>query len=161
MFVDLRVKYPLFLSDFTETRICSTYFRKCLNLNFHKTRQVVAGFFHGDRQTYGLARIAKMIVAFHNFANVPKTFAPWWPPGWNKHSFIPCDFAHWYWSPCSSLLSSCIQWSVYPLKFYVLLLLAFVLPRIDLDLNLHIYLAPFVCHVPHASVHNWHYTTMA
>jgi len=43
----------------------------------------------------------------------------------------------------------------------VLLLLAFVLPRIDLDLNLHTYLPSFVCHVPHVRIRNWYYTTLA
>jgi len=43
----------------------------------------------------------------------------------------------------------------------VLLLLAFVLPRIDLDPNLRIYVPPFVCHVSHVRIHNWHCTTMA
>jgi len=65
---------------------------------------MVAGLFHGDRQTDGLAHIAVLIVALHSFANVPKMFSAWWPPGWNRHSFIPYDFAQWYWSPCSSLL---------------------------------------------------------
>jgi hypothetical protein len=129
--------------------------------SFTKPRQVVAGLFYGDRRTDTLAHMVKLIVAFHNFADVPKTFPLWRPPGWNRHSIIPCDFAQWYWSPCSSSLSSCTQRYVYPFKFYVLLLLAFVLPRVDLDLNLHINLPPFVCHVPHVRIHNWHYTTMA
>jgi hypothetical protein len=129
--------------------------------SFMKTRQVVAGLFHGDRQTDRLTHTAKLMVAFHNFANVPKTFPLCRPPGRNGHNFIRCDFAQWYWWPCSSSLSSCIQRYVYQFKSYVLLLLAFVLPRIDLDLNLHINLPPFVCHVPHVRIHNCHYTTMA
>jgi len=42
---------------------------------------VVTWLFHGDRETGGLANIAKLMVAFHSFANVPETFPPWWPPG--------------------------------------------------------------------------------
>jgi len=41
-----------------------------------KTLYLVAGLFHGDRQTDGLAHIAKLIVAIHSFANVPNTFPP-------------------------------------------------------------------------------------
>jgi hypothetical protein len=160
MCVDL-VKYPLFLSDFNETWICSTDFRKCWNLKFHEnpssgSRIVSWGQTDGQTGTYSEAD-----GLFHNFANVPKTSPLWRPSGWNRHSFIRCDFAQWYWSPCSSSLSSCIQRYVYPFKFYELLLLAFVLPRIDLDLNLHINLPPFVCRVPHVRIHNCHYTTMA
>ena len=70
------------------------FFEKCWNMKFHEN--VGAELFHGDRQTDGLAHIAKLMVAFHNSANVPKTFPVWWPPGWNKLIFILCDFAQWY-----------------------------------------------------------------
>jgi hypothetical protein len=36
MYIGLHVQYPLFLSDFNETRIFSTVFRKICNLKFHE-----------------------------------------------------------------------------------------------------------------------------
>ena len=56
MYVGFSVKYPLFLSDFTETWIVSTDFSKNIQLsNFMKIRPVVAELFHAygqaDRET--------------------------------------------------------------------------------------------------------------
>jgi len=52
MYIGLLVKYRLFLSDFDETLIFLTYFRKNPQIsNFMKIRQVGAELFHADGQT--------------------------------------------------------------------------------------------------------------
>jgi hypothetical protein len=54
MYIGLHVKYPLFLSDFNETWICSTDFSKNDQIsNFMKIRPVGAELFDGDGQTDG------------------------------------------------------------------------------------------------------------
>ena len=64
----LHVKYPLFLSDFNETLIFSTNFRKKAGISSSfKIRPVGAELFHVERQT----DITKLIVTFRNFANAP------------------------------------------------------------------------------------------
>jgi len=54
MYVDLHVKYPLFMSDFNETWIYPDRFSKNTQIsNFMKIRLVGAELFHADRQTDG------------------------------------------------------------------------------------------------------------
>ena len=73
MYVGLHVKYPLFLSDFNESCIFSTGFRKNTQIsNFMKIRSVEAELFHADGRTYGRRDMTKLIVAFRNFVNAPK-----------------------------------------------------------------------------------------
>jgi len=67
----LHVKYPLFLSDFTETSVLSTDFRKYPNMNFHEnpscgSRVVLCG------TTDGRTDMTMQIVGLRNFANAPK-----------------------------------------------------------------------------------------
>ena len=62
----LQVKYPLFLSDFNETWNFSTVFLHIKN--FAKILPMGAELFHAGGRT----DIAKLIVAFCNFANAPK-----------------------------------------------------------------------------------------
>ena len=52
MYIGLHVKYPLFLSDFNETVIFSTFFSKNTQIsNFMNIRPVRAEPFHADWQT--------------------------------------------------------------------------------------------------------------
>jgi hypothetical protein len=70
MYIGLHVKYPLFLSDFNETWICSTDLKK-KNVqipSFMKIRPMGTELFHAD----GRRDMTKLIVAFRNSANAPK-----------------------------------------------------------------------------------------
>ena len=60
----LHVKYPLFLSDFSETCIFSLDFRKKTQ-QVHETRPDEAGMFHSD----GRKDMTNLTVAFRSFAN--------------------------------------------------------------------------------------------
>ena len=72
MYVGLRVKYPIFLSDFNEIWVFSTDFSKNIQIfNFMKFRLVRAKF-HSHRRTDGQTDKTQLIVAFNNFANAPK-----------------------------------------------------------------------------------------
>ena len=72
MFIGLHVKYPTFLSDFSETCIFSTYFGKILKY------QISWKFVHGElsccMRTDRRTDMTKLIVAFYNFANAPKNW---------------------------------------------------------------------------------------
>jgi hypothetical protein len=72
MYVGLHVKYPLLLSDFNETCILWTDFRKALVV---KMRPVGVELFHADRRrlggTAGRRTRGKLIVAFRNSTNTP------------------------------------------------------------------------------------------
>jgi hypothetical protein len=62
------LKYPLFFSDFIETQIFSTDFRKIIKQILMKICPVVAELLRADRRT----DMTKLIVAFRNFASAPK-----------------------------------------------------------------------------------------
>ena len=80
MYIGLNVKYPLFLSVFNRTWICSTDFRNTLEYNFMKSRPVGAELFHADgrtdgrtdRQTDRQTDVTKLMATFRNFVNAPK-----------------------------------------------------------------------------------------
>ena len=79
MWKNLDVKYPLLFSDFNQTWLFSTDFRKSSNI---KIRPVGAQLFHADEQTDQQSRTdrrrdgwmgkTKLMVAFRNFANSSK-----------------------------------------------------------------------------------------
>ena len=67
MFIVLRVKYPLFLSDFNETWIFSTDFLK-YQISWKSVNRQPNHFMRMD----GQADMTKLIFALRNFANMPK-----------------------------------------------------------------------------------------
>ena len=71
MYIRLHVKYPLLLSDFTETTILRHIFQKRSNIKFNEnpssgSRVVPCG------RTDGQAGVTKLIVALQNFAKAAK-----------------------------------------------------------------------------------------
>ena len=69
--IGLHVKCPLFLSDFNETWILSTDFRKILKyqISWKSVQWEPSCSMRTDRQT----DMTNLIAAFHNFTNAPKT----------------------------------------------------------------------------------------
>ena len=77
MYIDLDVKYPLFLSDYNETCILPTYLRKTQISSFMKIRPVSAELFHAEgRRTDRYTDMTRPIAAFHNFVKAPKKGQP-------------------------------------------------------------------------------------
>ena len=73
MYVGLHVQYPLWLSDFNETSIFSTVYRKNSQIsNFKKIRPVGAELFCVDIRTDRWSVMTKLIVAFRNFSKALK-----------------------------------------------------------------------------------------
>ena len=70
MHTGLHIKYRLFLSDFNETWILSTDFRKILKIYLMKIPPVGAELFHVD----GRRHMKEPISAFRNFVNATKKF---------------------------------------------------------------------------------------
>jgi hypothetical protein len=70
MYIGLHVKYTLVLSDFDETWIFSTYFRKILT--YQISWKSVQREPKCSMWTDGRTDMTKLIVAFRNFANAPK-----------------------------------------------------------------------------------------
>jgi len=72
MYIDIHVKYPLFLLDFNETWTFSTDFGKILKYQLsRKCVQWGPSFFYADGETEGQTDMTKLIVAFRNSANAP------------------------------------------------------------------------------------------
>jgi len=69
--VHTHVKCPLCVSEFNETSIFSTNFRKILKYQISLKRPMTAELVHVDRRTDGLRQtdMTKLIVVFRNFAN--------------------------------------------------------------------------------------------
>jgi len=72
MYIDLHVKYPLFLVDFNKTWIFSTGFRKISKYWIsQKSTQWEPSC---SMRTHGRSHMTKLIVAFRNFAKVPLNY---------------------------------------------------------------------------------------
>jgi hypothetical protein len=73
MYIGLRVKYPLYSSDFNETWILMTDFRKLLKYKISwKSLQWQPISMLADKRTDRQTDMMKLIVAFRNFANAPQ-----------------------------------------------------------------------------------------
>jgi hypothetical protein len=93
-------KVSLF-SGIKVTRIFLTYFRKNQISNFMKICPLEAELFHADRRT----DMTKLIVAFRNIANAPKTFVKrrsWPNVRWDRKNV---RLSLWYVTPCRLLNS--------------------------------------------------------
>jgi hypothetical protein len=77
-YIGLEVKYPLFLSDFDETWIFSTYFRKILKyqISWKSVKWEPSGSMRADARTDIRTCVTKIIIAFRSFANAPKNWFP-------------------------------------------------------------------------------------
>ena len=73
MCIGRNVKYPLLLSDFHETGIFSTDFRKIFKYKISwKVRPVGAELLLADGRADRRTDMVKLVEAFRNFANAPK-----------------------------------------------------------------------------------------
>jgi hypothetical protein len=116
MWIGIHVKYPLFLSNFNESLIFLTDCQKNTRLsNFIKIRPVAAKLFQADRQT----DIMKLIIAFHNFANMPRNrkqhFLTLIIFVSNDHSVLLSMFPHNIyepWSETSRCEADSPEWSI-------------------------------------------------
>jgi hypothetical protein len=79
MYTGLRVKYQLFSSDFNDTWIFSTHFRKILKyqISLNSVQWEPSCSMRTDRQT----DMMNLIVAFRKFANAPKK-------AWIRYKFL-------------------------------------------------------------------------
>ena len=80
--IGLHVKYPSFLPDFSKYFLenlsgifnSRQIFQKLFGYkNFMKIRPAGAELYHADRRTDGQTDVTKLIVAFRNFSNEPRS----------------------------------------------------------------------------------------
>jgi hypothetical protein len=67
MYIGCHVKYPLFLSDFSENQLSQHIFEKSPNLKFHKNPSSGSQVVPFERTD-----MTKLIVAFRSIVNTPK-----------------------------------------------------------------------------------------
>ena len=72
MYISLHVKYPIFLSDFSETLIFKTYSKNTQRANFMIIRPVGDQIFHAKRDGQSDTEMTELIIAFPNFTDGPK-----------------------------------------------------------------------------------------
>ena len=107
MCIGLHVKYPIFLSDFTETWIFPDRFSKNSQIsNFMKIRPVRSELFNAGGRTDRQTDTTKLKVAFRNFANVPKKNYTFFP-----HSAFLCFV--WISEETALISKSRVTWRVY------------------------------------------------
>ena len=71
MYKGLHIKYPLFLSDFNKVEFSRQIFEKYSNIKFYEILT------SGSRVVEcGQTGMTKLIVAFRNFAEAPKSVCP-------------------------------------------------------------------------------------
>ena len=72
MYIGLHVKYPLYLSDFNETRLL-TDFEKYSSIKFHENPSIGRRRLPCERTggRAGAVDMTKLTVAYRNFANAP------------------------------------------------------------------------------------------
>jgi hypothetical protein len=82
-------KVPI-MSDFNETWICSTDFRKILKYQISRksVQWESSCFMRIDGRTDRPTHMTKLIVAFRNFAKAPWNWSTLLSPPWNAHSLV-------------------------------------------------------------------------
>ena len=71
MCVGLRVKHPFFLSDFNKTSVSQQIFEERSNIKFYQNLSSGSRIFPCELMD-GQTDMAKLILAFRNFAKAPK-----------------------------------------------------------------------------------------
>jgi hypothetical protein len=72
MYIDLHVKYMLYLPDLMKFEFSGQVFEKHLNIKFNDNSSSASRVIPSGR-TDGRAGMTKLVATFWNFANAPKT----------------------------------------------------------------------------------------
>jgi hypothetical protein len=73
MYIDLYVKYLLFLLDFNNFSFLDMFAKDTQVSNFIKIHPMETKLYHAD----GWTDVSKLIITFRNFVNRPKNEAKW------------------------------------------------------------------------------------